>query len=54
MILDQRKFFLAVKEKPFQKIYIFRKILINLLVALQGLWMVLLAKNHVGEPLLLF
>jgi hypothetical protein len=54
MILDQRKFFLADKERPFQKIYIFWKILTNLLAALQGFWMVLLAKNHVGEPLLLF
>ncbi len=50
----KENFLLAVKEKPFQKIYIFRKILINLLAAFQDFWMFVLAKNHVRKPLLLF
>jgi hypothetical protein len=37
---------LAVKEKPFRKIYIFWKIIVNLLAAFQGFRMFLLAKNH--------
>jgi hypothetical protein len=44
-ILDQENFLHAVKEKSFQKNYIFQKIFINFLAAFQGYRMFWLAKT---------